>query len=197
MANKAALVAVSLAAVAGIAFAVGHADAKPKPPLPPKEDIDLDDNSDSDVVPEPAQPPQPEPPEEEPADQGSGPPTAPESEGGTPGSGSGEPVDANLDLLPSELRNINLSGKERVQFMGVTNLADHTGQTRPFYAWIVFDSLNGMNIDIVKSMENPEDWVAAFLHPDPPGSVPKAHHILYKVSDTANKQWMIENLLVP
>lgn len=191
---------VGVAAAVGIGLAVSHADAaEPDPPFV-DPDPDFDSPDDSGVVPEPAKPPVPKPSTGNGSGAGTGapvPPAGPPAASGEGGSASGAPPilgPARPDLLPPELQNIDLSGNEQVLFTGIHTIPGGN-EVHPFYTWVVKNGLNGMDMDLFVSVENPLDWISTFVHPDPPGSSPPSHMIIYKMSQLQPmKDWMVVNI---
>lgn len=181
--SKAALVLVGLAAAVGIGLAVNHADAAPKPPKPPSQDDP--DADDGEVIEHPDNPPQPEDPGNEVQEPIPDPPAG----GNGPGTGTGAPNTPDFADLPDELRNIDLSGNEQYLPSG-SIITDG----KPFRVWQVANTLNGMDMIIYRSIDTPENWISMFIHPDPPGSTPPSHMIVYKMSESPLKLWMIQNL---
>lgn len=177
--SKAALILVGLVGALGVALAVKDADAKPAPPRRPTQDDP--DAEDGEVQETPDQPPQPE---------GAGP-------GPSPGAGSGAPEMHSLlpnspraELVPPQVRNVNLSGDEVYEYQGISNF----GPGRDYDAWMVYNTLNDMNMVIYRSLTDPEDWIAMFIHIDPPGSEPPSHMIVFAIGDGPNRDWKLLNL---
>ena len=115
-----------------------------------------------------------------------------EPAGPTPGPGSGSvPM---IDLLPNELKDVDLSGNEEWSYRGV----GHVGSPPiDYHIWDVANSLNGMPLIIFVGIQHPQDWIAFFVHTDPPGSSPAKHNIVFKISPTASHQhqkWMLKNI---
>ncbi len=176
--SKAALVLVGIAAAVGIGLAVRDADAEPKPPkVPSQDDPDADEG---DVQETPDLPPVPEVP---------GPGTDPGSGSGAPEITSDLPGSPRAQLIPDELRNINLSGHESYNYRGISNF----GPGFDFDTWQVRDGLNGMDMIIYRSVTNPDNWISLFVHPDPPPSEPPFHYIVHKVHGSLS-DWLIANL---
>jgi hypothetical protein len=173
--SKAALILVGLAAALGLGLAVRDADAAPAPL--PDEDEPVD---------EPSPPPEPE----EPEGSGSGPSPDPGAGSGAPRIRSTLPGSPRINLIPDEVRNVNLSGEEVYEYQGINSFAPGFD----FDTWMIFNSLNEMDIVVYKSVVKPSDWIAMFIKIDPPGSVPDFHYIVYKVSDSPIKDWMLLNL---
>ncbi len=184
--SKAALILVGIAAAVGIGLAVKDADAKPVPPRPPSQDDP--DAEDGEVIETPDLPPQPE---------DGGPVPSPGSGSGAPAMHSTQPGSPRAELIPTEVRNVNLSGHEVYEYQGISSFGRRTQDgVAPFDfdTWMIFNSLNGMDIVVYRSVVNPNDWISMFIKIDPIGSDPAFHHIVHKVSDGPNKDWMLLNL---
>lgn len=183
--SKAALIAVGIAAAIGVALAVKDADAAPEAPRPRPPSQDDPDADEGEVIPEPSQPPTPQAPEGE----GAGPGPDPGSGSGAPPITSDLPGSPRAQLIPDQLRNINLSGNEKYNYRGISNF----GPGFDFDTWQVRDGLNGMDMVIYASVTNPDNWISLFVHPDPPPSEPPFHYIIHKVHGSLS-DWLIENL---
>jgi hypothetical protein len=108
-----------------------------------------------------------------------------------PASGNSEfPPEERRELLPSELRDIDLSGQEKYQAFGEVRMGGGGPDGKSFYKWYVHDSLNGMPLILYVGVDHPEDWIAFFDHEDGAGSIPPSHSIIYKISESPNKDWM-------
>lgn len=177
--SKEALIFVGLAAAIGIGLAVKSADAEPAasggspPPSPDPLPAGSDNQGPGEVPDLPAG--------VGPGESGSGGPTLEDI-------GLGGPF---LDKLPIELAHIDLSGIERIHYAGIQRVSS---EQVPFYTWVVNDSINGMDMYIYVSKDNPTEWISMFRHEDGAGSVPPFHMITYKISDTPNHNWMVENI---
>lgn len=182
--SKAALILVGIIGAVGVGLAVRDADATPKPPRKPTQDDP--DAEDGDVILEPSQPPQPSGAN----GSGAGPSPVPGSGNGTPRIRSTMPGSPRINLVPDEVRNVNLTGHEVYEYQGINMF----GPDKDFDTWMVFNTLNGMDMVIYKSVVNPADWIAMFIKQDPPGSVPDFHYIVYKVGEGPSKDWMLLNL---
>ncbi len=184
--SKAALILVGLFAAGALGLAVKDADAKPAHPRPPTQDDP--DAEDGEVQETPDLPPQPE-------DGGPGP--SPGAGSGAPAMRSTQPGSPRAELIPTEVRNVNLSGHEVYEYQGISSFGRRTqdGVTNfDFDTWMIFNSLNGMDIVVYRSVVNPNDWISMFIKVDPIGSDPAFHYIVHKVSDGPNKDWMLLNL---
>jgi len=213
--SKAALALVGIAAAVGIGLAIKHADAAEETPGDPNDNIDTGDDV---VTEEPDSPPQPSGN----GNQGADPPPAPPAAGDPGGTGSGNsstgdgtfqhsdnpilnPLDqdfiGNLILtastvLPPPFDEMSLfPGVKSLQFAGIDGYGP---EGIMFGRWLQPQNIAAadMPLYIFVSVENPRDWISAFLHTDPPGSNPPSHYIEYEVSnDTKNAAWMRHNLL--
>lgn len=178
--SKAALILVGIAAAAGLALTVNRVSAEPetRPRRPTQDDPDAEDGE---VIDTPDLPPKPE--------EG--------SPGPSPGAGSGAPPMHSLlpdspraDLIPPQVRNVNLSGNEVYEYQGISNF----GAGFDYDTWMIYDTLNGMNMVVHKSVISPEDWIAMFIHIDPPPSEPPSHMIVFAIGDGPNRDWKLLNL---
>lgn len=189
MASKAALAFVGLAAVAGIGLAVSHAKAAPTPPPQPEPDEPTDPHE----TPHPLPTDDSDQPAEPPADNGNA-----GSSGDQGGAGSAGPTIEDVGLgtepiqfLPSPIRNLNLTGKERIHYAGI---GTYGPEKEEFLQYVVNDTLNGMDMYVFVHRSNHDEWISMFKHFDPDGSTPPFHFIVYQISDTPNKLWMIQNI---
>lgn len=196
--SKAALALVGLVAGIGVLVAVKSAEAAETiPPPDPNDNIDTGDDV---VTPEPDEPPDPGP------DTSPGQPSA----GEDTGSGSGEPIitdptDPNFardiiltaeTILSGPLANVDLRGIKTLHFEDIGSPIPAPGQPK-FMEWSGTQDVAGspMPVHVFVSFDNPEEWITGFRKEDPPGSIPPFHWILFRVSDTPNRDWMIFNIL--
>jgi hypothetical protein len=113
------------------------------------------------------------------------------SAGGNVPSGSGEPE--FFSFLPEELRNIQLSGNEQLTHIGVSNRGP---EQIPFRQWTITDSLNDMDIQVFRSVDSPDNWIAYFWKVNP-NHFRGGNTILYKISPLATEamqDWMTRNI---
>jgi hypothetical protein len=172
---KALGIVIGLALAGGVALAASKtAGAAPPVNNPP-------DN-------EPGDEPAEEPPIDEPVQEGPLPPA---------GSGTGEMVwtdplglgKSMVELLP--LIPLDLQAGSEIHYAGIVR---YSNLQLPFHSWVIDHSINGMQMYIFVSATAPNEWIAMFKHLDPPPSEPPFHFVLYRVSDTPSKNWMLENL---
>ncbi len=195
--SKAALALVGITSGLLLFMAIKDADAEPEEiETPPEDDI---------IVEVPDAPPLPSTSPGLPTDD-IGPGEIPDSPAASDpgGSGSGEPVRIPTDLLdvvfgnntpalPDFLKNLDLTAMTGAHYMGEVFVSD--GNV-PFDRWSLDTSLQTvvdnpeLNLTAYISVDNPQEWITIFHWRD--GRQPP---FLHKVSNTANKNWMITNIL--